>query len=370
MDGYTTVARLRGQPRRPVIPIIVLTGRTDPLTAPSQGVGASAHLTKPFSPRRLVSGSGELVGGRACELAPGRRRPAERELITRRSSRGAGAPPMGRAPARRDPVVMGAITQEQLTWGLLEALHIPYVEFADEVVDLDVARHCPRTSSAATRRCPIIRAAGRDDRHPGRPDQPPGGHRAGGHDRGAGDDGHGLARHGPPHARQGLSPRAGDPGAGALRRGERRRDAVGRDRPGRGVPGVRPPPRRAARERHRDPRRAAPARRPGPQPDRRLPGRAGAAAAEPARPRHLPAPGPGRTARRELALPGQGADPARGAGRRAGVPLLPDPERRGGDRASRAPGTPGADPGEPGARPGGPRGAGRAGERRGGGSSS
>jgi CheY-like chemotaxis protein len=58
MDGYTAVARLRGQPETAMIPIIMLTGCTDPAYAQlSAGMGAAAHLTKPFSPAVL----GELA---------------------------------------------------------------------------------------------------------------------------------------------------------------------------------------------------------------------------------------------------------------------------------------------------------------------
>jgi CheY-like chemotaxis protein len=58
MDGYTAVARLRGQAETAGIPVIMLTGCADPAYAElSAGMGASAHLTKPFSPRQL----GELA---------------------------------------------------------------------------------------------------------------------------------------------------------------------------------------------------------------------------------------------------------------------------------------------------------------------
>ena len=58
MDGYTAVARLRGQPATAGIPIIMLTGCMDPAYGQlSAGMGAAAHLTKPFSPAAL----GELA---------------------------------------------------------------------------------------------------------------------------------------------------------------------------------------------------------------------------------------------------------------------------------------------------------------------
>ena len=51
MDGYTAVARLRGQNATAGIPVIMLTGCTDPAYGQlSEGMGAAAHMTKPFSP--------------------------------------------------------------------------------------------------------------------------------------------------------------------------------------------------------------------------------------------------------------------------------------------------------------------------------
>ena len=62
MDGYTAVARLRGQPDTATIPIIMLTGCTDPAYGQlSEGMGASAHVTKPFSPLLLGELAQEMV---------------------------------------------------------------------------------------------------------------------------------------------------------------------------------------------------------------------------------------------------------------------------------------------------------------------
>jgi CheY-like chemotaxis protein len=62
MDGYTAVARLRGQPATARIPIIMLTGCTDPAYGQlSEGMGASAHVTKPFSPVLLGELAQEMV---------------------------------------------------------------------------------------------------------------------------------------------------------------------------------------------------------------------------------------------------------------------------------------------------------------------
>lgn len=55
MDGYTTLTRLRGDPRTKEIPVIILTGQVEPVYRTiSAGVGAVAHVTKPFSPRQLT----------------------------------------------------------------------------------------------------------------------------------------------------------------------------------------------------------------------------------------------------------------------------------------------------------------------------
>jgi CheY-like chemotaxis protein len=62
MDGYTAVARLRGQTATAGIPVIMLTGCTDPAYGQlSEGMGASAHVTKPFSPLVLGELAQEMV---------------------------------------------------------------------------------------------------------------------------------------------------------------------------------------------------------------------------------------------------------------------------------------------------------------------
>ncbi len=72
MDGYTAIARLRGERGSEDVRVIVLTGRDEPLYHTlSAGVGAVAHLTKPVSPRQLV----ETVH-RALGLGARRERPA------------------------------------------------------------------------------------------------------------------------------------------------------------------------------------------------------------------------------------------------------------------------------------------------------
>jgi CheY-like chemotaxis protein len=55
MDGYATLTHLRGHPVTAATPVIVLTGRSDPaFRVLSRGVGAAAHVTKPFSSVELL----------------------------------------------------------------------------------------------------------------------------------------------------------------------------------------------------------------------------------------------------------------------------------------------------------------------------
>jgi CheY-like chemotaxis protein len=62
MDGYTTLTRLRGHPATQDVPVIVVTGQTGPLYQTlSFGTGATAHITKPFSPRQLMETVERLI---------------------------------------------------------------------------------------------------------------------------------------------------------------------------------------------------------------------------------------------------------------------------------------------------------------------
>ena len=66
MDGYTTLSRLRGRPETKAIPVIVLTGQSEPVYRTlSAGVGAVAHLTKPFSARQLTDTVRRALGSPA-----------------------------------------------------------------------------------------------------------------------------------------------------------------------------------------------------------------------------------------------------------------------------------------------------------------
>jgi len=64
MDGYTTLTRLRGHPMTAGVPVIVITGQGDPVYRTlSEGVGAEAHVTKPFSPLQFTETVRRVLGG-------------------------------------------------------------------------------------------------------------------------------------------------------------------------------------------------------------------------------------------------------------------------------------------------------------------
>jgi PleD family two-component response regulator len=51
MDGYQLIEAVRSQPRRVSLPILVISGDSDPLVpARLAGLGANAYFSKPYSP--------------------------------------------------------------------------------------------------------------------------------------------------------------------------------------------------------------------------------------------------------------------------------------------------------------------------------
>ncbi len=55
MDGYAALTRLHADPTTREIPVIIVTGQAGELyQGVSSGLGAVAHLTKPFRPRDLL----------------------------------------------------------------------------------------------------------------------------------------------------------------------------------------------------------------------------------------------------------------------------------------------------------------------------
>ena len=70
VDGYTAVARLRGHPSTRDTPVIILTGQNESVYQDlSVGMGAVAHVTKPFSPVRLLETVRRILAER--EARPG-----------------------------------------------------------------------------------------------------------------------------------------------------------------------------------------------------------------------------------------------------------------------------------------------------------
>ena len=63
MDGLTALKLLKDDPSTSRIPVIMLTARGHVLTrTEAEGSGASAFLTKPFSPSQLLSEVQRLIG--------------------------------------------------------------------------------------------------------------------------------------------------------------------------------------------------------------------------------------------------------------------------------------------------------------------
>lgn len=54
MDGFALIEKIRAQPRKSRLPIVVVSGDTDPTTpARLRALGADAFFTKPYSPAEL-----------------------------------------------------------------------------------------------------------------------------------------------------------------------------------------------------------------------------------------------------------------------------------------------------------------------------
>jgi len=62
MDGYTLAARLREDPRTTTIPIVFITGQTQPMYRTlSVDAGAVEHVQKPFTPETLRAAVGRAL---------------------------------------------------------------------------------------------------------------------------------------------------------------------------------------------------------------------------------------------------------------------------------------------------------------------
>jgi two-component system chemotaxis response regulator CheY len=64
MDGYQLIEAIRSQPQRSSLPILVISGDSDPrVPARVAGLGADAYFAKPYSPAAVRHKLAELLGG-------------------------------------------------------------------------------------------------------------------------------------------------------------------------------------------------------------------------------------------------------------------------------------------------------------------
>ena len=61
MDGYTVANRLRRDPRTAAIPIVFVSGAAPISSTLDLGVGAVAHVEKPFTPTTLRAALGQAL---------------------------------------------------------------------------------------------------------------------------------------------------------------------------------------------------------------------------------------------------------------------------------------------------------------------
>ena len=62
MDGFELIEAVRAQPRRSSLPILVISGDSDPRTpARLAGLGANAYFSKPYSPAEVRSRLEQLI---------------------------------------------------------------------------------------------------------------------------------------------------------------------------------------------------------------------------------------------------------------------------------------------------------------------
>jgi CheY-like chemotaxis protein len=64
MDGFELIERVRNRPNHPRLPIVVISGDTDPRTPERvQRLGADAFFTKPYSPGEVRQKLEQLIHG-------------------------------------------------------------------------------------------------------------------------------------------------------------------------------------------------------------------------------------------------------------------------------------------------------------------
>ena len=65
MDGFELIETIRSQPLRATLPILVISGDSDPkIPARVAGLGANAYFSKPFSPSAVRDKLEQLIDGR------------------------------------------------------------------------------------------------------------------------------------------------------------------------------------------------------------------------------------------------------------------------------------------------------------------
>ena len=71
MDGFELIARIRAEPRHRHLPIIVVSGDTDPRTpARLASLGANAFFPKPYSPAQVRLKLEQLLDGMSADHSP------------------------------------------------------------------------------------------------------------------------------------------------------------------------------------------------------------------------------------------------------------------------------------------------------------
>jgi two-component system chemotaxis response regulator CheY len=71
MDGFEFIERIRAQPRHHGLPIIVVSGDTDPRTpARLASIGVNAFFPKPYSPAKVRLKLEQLLDAKHSELSP------------------------------------------------------------------------------------------------------------------------------------------------------------------------------------------------------------------------------------------------------------------------------------------------------------
>jgi len=71
MDGFELIERIRAEPRHQRLPIIVISGDTDPRTpARLAAIGANAFFPKPYSPAQVRLKLEQLLDEKSADRSP------------------------------------------------------------------------------------------------------------------------------------------------------------------------------------------------------------------------------------------------------------------------------------------------------------